>query len=129
CQRASPPEARRTSPNERYAANGVDHRTFFTLFPSGEVWYRSSDQKFFNSPACLNDSSARIVWPAFVKLARAVRSSTGSHAIAGSISVAGAMTHMSLNIVTVSPWFISGPETSTTGTSAAALTVIEADDP
>ena len=36
---------------------------------------------------------------------------------------------MSLNIVTVSPWFISGPETSTTGTSAAAFTVIEADDP
>jgi hypothetical protein len=70
----------------------------------------------------LNDSSARIVWPAFVKLTLAVRASTASHAISGLIKVAGAMTHMSLNIVTVSPWFISSPDTSTTGTKAAAFT-------
>ena len=39
------------------------------------------------------------------------------------------MTHMSLNIVTVSPWLISSPENWTTGNSAAAFTVIEADPP
>jgi len=55
----------------------VDHRTFFTLFPSGDVWYRSSDQKFVSSPASLKESFARIVWPAFVKLALAVREAVG----------------------------------------------------
>ena len=92
-------EARRTAPNERQRPRGVDHRA--SAFPSGEDWYRSSDQKFVSSPASLNDSAARIVYTPFVKRALAVQVSTGSHTIAGSISVAGAITHMSLNSVTV----------------------------
>jgi hypothetical protein len=49
--------------------------------------------------------------------------------MAGSMSVAGASKTMSLNIVTVSACVISGPDASTTGTSAATFTRIVAAAP
>lgn len=66
-----------------------------------------------SSPAALKTSSALMVHAPRVKRARVCVASTGSQAMAGSMSCAGARMQRSLNSVTVSARFISGPFAST----------------
>ncbi|TPG14950.1 hypothetical protein EAH86_15540 [Pedococcus bigeumensis] len=94
--------------------------------PSVEARNRSSEVKSTRRWSLSKVSTAVTLRPPLVNTPRTWVESSAVHRMGASRMAPGANTTRSLNTVTVSPWSISGPAASTTGTMDITLARIVA---